>query len=95
MRAQSLAQLTEFFPSVSPSAIADALGKAGGNVQQAADLLFTAAQARPARTVGTRRASPPSAHECGCCRKGAVGTHECTHGRTSMGTRKGKLTRAV
>ncbi len=46
MRAQALAQLTEFFPSEPPSAIADALGKAGGNVQQAADLLFAAAQER-------------------------------------------------
>jgi hypothetical protein len=46
LRAQSLAQLAAIFPSVPPSAIADALGKAGGNVQQAADLLFTAAQAR-------------------------------------------------
>jgi hypothetical protein len=46
LRAQSLAKLTEFFPSVSPSAITDALGKAGGDVQQAADFLFKAAQAR-------------------------------------------------
>ncbi len=65
LRAQALAQLTAIFPSVPPSAIAAALGKAGGDVQQAADLLFTAAQARPACTVGTRRASPPTAHECG------------------------------
>ena len=51
MRAQALAQLREIFPSVPPSAIADALGKAGGSVQQAADLLFKATQERPARTV--------------------------------------------
>ncbi len=52
VRAQTLAQLTAIFPSVPPSAIADALGKAGGDVEQAADLLFKAAQARPACTVG-------------------------------------------
>ena len=46
LRAQALAQLTAIFPSVPPAAIANALGKAGGDVQQAADLLFTAAQAR-------------------------------------------------
>jgi hypothetical protein len=44
-------------PSVPPSAIADALGKAGGDVQQAADILFAAAQERPACTLGTGRAS--------------------------------------
>ena len=44
--AQALAQLTEVFPSTPPSAIADTLGKAGGNVQQAADLLFKATQER-------------------------------------------------
>jgi hypothetical protein len=53
LRAQALAQLTEFFPSVPPSAIAAALDKAGGNVQQAADLLFKAAQERAACTLGT------------------------------------------
>jgi hypothetical protein len=47
LRAQALAQLREFFPLVPPSAIAAALGKAGGDVEQAADLLFKAAQARP------------------------------------------------
>ncbi len=57
LRAQALAQLREIFPSVPPSAIADALGKAGGDVQQAADLLFKATQERPARTVGARRAA--------------------------------------
>ncbi len=46
MRAQALAQLTAIFPSVDPSAIADALGKAGGSVEQAADLLFKARQER-------------------------------------------------
>ncbi len=55
---QALAQLTEFFPSMPPSAIADALRKVGGNVEQAADLLFKARQERPACTVGTKRASP-------------------------------------
>ena len=58
LRAQALAQLRLIFPSMPPSAIADALRKAGGSVEQAADLLFKAAQARPACTVGTRRASP-------------------------------------
>ena len=43
---QALAQLTEFFPSMPPSAIADALRKVGGNVEQAADLLFKARQER-------------------------------------------------
>jgi hypothetical protein len=57
LRAQALAQLREIFPSVPPSAIADALGKADGSVQQAAELLFKATQERPARTVSTRRAS--------------------------------------
>jgi hypothetical protein len=45
-RAQALAQLREIFPSVPPSPIADALRKAGGIVQQAADFLFKAAQER-------------------------------------------------
>ncbi len=75
LRAQALAQLTEFFPSVPPSAIADALGKAGGSVNQAANLLFKfkAAQERPACTLGTRRASLRqwSGGQC------AVGTHLC------------------
>ena len=62
LRAQALAQLTAIFPSVPPSAIADALGKAGGDVEQAADLLFKAAQARPACTLGTRRASLRQPH---------------------------------
>jgi hypothetical protein len=44
--AQALAQLTELFPSTPPSAIADTLGKAGGKVQRAMDLLFKAAQER-------------------------------------------------
>jgi hypothetical protein len=57
LRAQALAQLKEFFPSLPSSAIADALGKAGGNVQQAADLLVKAAQECPARTVSARRAA--------------------------------------
>ncbi len=94
MRAQALAQLRELSPSVPPSAIADALGKAGGNVHQAADLLFKAVQERPVCTLGTRRASllqltDVVRPQC------AVGTHMCTHERTSMGTRKGKLTQAV
>ena len=90
MRAQALAQLTEFFPSVPASAIAGALGKAGGNVEQAADLLFKAAQARPACTVGTRRASPPtSGRQC------AVGTHMCAHRRTSLGAATMSSTQAV
>ncbi len=94
MRAQSLAQLTEFFPSVSPSTIAGALGKAGGSVQQAADLLFTAAQER--LCVLWVLGEPPSyGPRMWSGRKGAVGTHVCTHGRTSMGTRKGKLTQVV
>ena len=38
--------------------IADALGRAGGDVEHAADLLFKAAQARAVCSVGTRRASP-------------------------------------
>ncbi len=79
MRAQqALAQLAAIFSSVPPSAIADALGKAGGNVEQAADLLSKAAQERPACTVGTRRASLRqwSGGQC------AVGTHMCTHERT-------------
>ena len=65
VRAQALAQLRLIFPSVPPSAIADALGKAGGNVEQAVDLLFKAAQARAACAVGNRRASPPTAHRGG------------------------------
>jgi hypothetical protein len=72
LRAQALAQLRGMFPSVPVSAIADAHGKAGGNVEQAVDLLFKAAQARPACTVGTKRASPPTAHPGGqaaVCRK--------------------------
>ena len=86
LRAQALAQLTAIFPSVPPSAIAAALGKAGGSVEQAADLLFKAAQARPACTMGTERASPPTAgRQCG------VGTHMNTHGRT----REDELTQAV
>jgi hypothetical protein len=44
--AQALAKLTELLPSTPPSALADTLGKAGGNVQKAADLLFKAAQER-------------------------------------------------
>ncbi len=57
LRVQALAQLIVIFPSVPPSAIAEALRKVGGNVEQAAELLFKAAQERPACTVGTRRAS--------------------------------------
>ena len=37
---QAIAQLAPMFPSLSASAIADALGKAGGDVQQAANALF-------------------------------------------------------
>ena len=55
-----------------PSAIADALRKVGGNVEQAADLLFKAAQARPACTVGTRRASPTDSRAAVWCRHSHV-----------------------
>jgi hypothetical protein len=58
VRAQALAQLTEVFPSVPPSAIADALGKAGGDVQHAADRLFKATQA-PLRVLWVL-GEPPS-----------------------------------
>jgi hypothetical protein len=91
LRAQALAQLTAIFPSVPPSAIADALGKAGGIVQQAADLLFKAAQARPACAVGTRRASPPRTHPGG--RAGSVPRQPHEHawaharGRAHSGSR--------
>ncbi len=85
MRAQALAQLAAIFPSVPPSAIADALGKAGGDVEQAADLLFTATQERPACTVGTRRASLRQWSGG----QWAVGTH-LVHA-WSMGTREDEL----
>jgi hypothetical protein len=84
--AQALAQLTAIFSSVPPSAIADALHKAGGNVQQAADLLFTATQARAACTVGTSRASPPRAGQAGSVLWACART-----GRTKMGTREDEL----
>ncbi len=87
---QALVQLIVIFPSVPPSAIAAALGTAGGNVEQAADLLFKAAQARPACTVGTRRASPRQPTEV-VGRQCAVGSSMNTHGRT----RDNVLTRAV
>ncbi len=90
MRAQALAQLTAIFTSVPPSAIADALGKAGGNVQQAADILFKAAQAR-LRVLWVLGEPPSYGPRMWSGRKGAVGTHMCTHGRTSMGTREDEL----
>ena len=68
-----------------PSPIADALRKAGGNVEQAAGLLFKAAQARPACTVGTRRASLRQWSGG----QWAVGTH-LVHA-WSMGTREDEL----
>ena len=37
---QAIAQLTPMFPALPESAIADALGKAGGDVQHAANALF-------------------------------------------------------
>jgi hypothetical protein len=80
----------EFFPSVPPSAIAGALGKAGGNVEQAADLLFTASQER-LRVLWVLGEPPSYNPRMWSGRKCAVGTHMCTHGRTSMGTRKGML----
>ena len=88
MRAQALAQLAAIFPSVPPSAIADALGKAGGDVQQAADLLFKATQERPACAVGTRRASPPTVVRRAVCRRHP---HVHVDAGTSMGTREDEL----
>ena len=38
--AASIAHLAQLFPALPASAIADALGKAGGDVQQAATALF-------------------------------------------------------
>ena len=54
---QAIAQLTPMFPALPESAIADALRKAVGNVQQAADILFNATQERAARTLGAWTAS--------------------------------------
>ncbi len=90
MCAQALAQLTAIFSSVPPSGIADALGKAGGNVQQAADLLFKAAQARlrVLWVLGEPAFDSPRMWSGGQC---AVGTHMFTHERTSMGTREDEL----
>ncbi len=54
---QAIAQLAPMFPSLSASAIADALGKAGGDVEHAADALVMAQVSRQ-----------PRAHRCtsGC-----------------------------
>ena len=38
---QAIAQLAPMFPALPASAIADALGKAGGDLQQAANALFS------------------------------------------------------
>jgi len=45
---QAAAHLAQIFPSAPPSAIADALANAGGDVQQAAGLLLQATQESPA-----------------------------------------------
>ena len=45
---QALAQLGAMFPSLPASALADALGSAGGDVPHAVDVLLQAAQVRPA-----------------------------------------------
>ena len=51
------AQLAQIFPSVSPSAIANALGNAGGDVQRAAGLLLQAQESpAPRRAVLPQRA---------------------------------------
>ena len=47
-REQAIAELARIFTAAPPSAIAAALDEAGGNVQQAADLLAEAAQECPA-----------------------------------------------
>ena len=52
---QAIAQLAPMFPSLSASAIADALGKAGGDVEHAADALVMAQVNRQPRA---RRALP-------------------------------------
>jgi hypothetical protein len=46
---QAIAQLAPMFPSLSASAIADALGKAGGDVEHAADALVMAQVSRQPR----------------------------------------------
>ncbi len=55
MHARVQAQLAELLPSASPSAIADALNKTGGDVQRAASVLLRASQETPGRTVSTQR----------------------------------------
>lgn len=44
---QEIAQLTQMFPSVPASVIAGALGRAGGDVQLAADALLSVGQVKP------------------------------------------------
>ena len=43
---QAIAQLAAMFPSLPASAVADALGRAGGDVPHAVDALLQAAQVR-------------------------------------------------
>ncbi len=49
VRAQAIAKLAQIFPSVPPSAIVDALGKASGDMQHAAALILKATQVSPLR----------------------------------------------
>jgi hypothetical protein len=82
--AQAAAQLAQIFPSASPSAIADALGKAGGDAQQAAGLLLQATQESPAHRAVAQRSERHSAHS----RAALSATHARTHAHAHVPARK-------